>query len=125
MYCTFLALNTLVNMDHGSIPAATNEISSDFSLSKLQLGALGSLVFIGSAVGGLFAGFTYKRHHAKTVQLVSMILIVFLLFSFPFTSSTVALVYVCRFLTGFCQVFLLVFYPVWVDVFAPPERSTL
>ena len=41
----------ILNMDHGSIPAITNELRIDLSVNDTQLGAFGSLVYLGNFIG--------------------------------------------------------------------------
>ena len=123
LFGLFLTANLLVNMDHGSIPAITTDISSYFSLSKSELGALGSQVFVGTTVGGILAGFTYQKLNAKYIQVLMMLLTAFFMLVFPYTFGW--WVYLCRFVTGFCQAFLTVYYTVWIDLFSPPSASTI
>lgn len=48
--------NLLINVDHGSLPAATLNIKSDLNIDNVKLGVLGSLVYL-----GLTFGTTYVR----------------------------------------------------------------
>ena len=41
----------LINVDHGTIPAATVVMKEDLDLDNVSLGILGSLVFLGLALG--------------------------------------------------------------------------
>jgi hypothetical protein len=40
-----------LNMDHGTIPAITNELRVDLSVNDTELGAFGSLVYLGNFIG--------------------------------------------------------------------------
>ena len=42
----------MVNVDHGILPAATTEVRKDLGLNNVDLGILGSLVYLG-LVGGI------------------------------------------------------------------------
>jgi MFS family permease len=125
IYLLFLAVNLLINMDHGSIPAATTKISEDLQFSKVQLGALGSLVFIGLAVGSSVSGFVYTHFGTKSIISFFTMLTALSLILFPVSGTNHYLVYLARFMAGMFQVFLVVYFPVWIDVFAPDRWKTL
>lgn len=57
IFALFFMTSLLINMDHGSIPAATDAIMRDFSLSRVELGTLGSIIYLGLTAGSLFSGF--------------------------------------------------------------------
>jgi hypothetical protein len=47
-----LFLTTIfINMDHGTIPAATKDIKLDLNIDNNSLGIFGSLVFFGNLLG--------------------------------------------------------------------------
>ena len=46
-------MNILMNIDHGTIPAATYKIITDLSINDQELGLFGSLVFVGNLIGAL------------------------------------------------------------------------
>jgi MFS transporter, Spinster family, sphingosine-1-phosphate transporter len=45
--------NLMINMDHGILPAATKELRADFGVTNSQLGFMGSIVYLGLAIGKL------------------------------------------------------------------------
>lgn len=98
-------------MDHGSIPAATNSISEALNLSKLELGALGSLVYLGVAVGGIFSGISFQKLNAKLVLTIAMLSTSIFIALFPISYSEITVVYLSRFLCGFFEVFLISYMP--------------
>lgn len=44
-------INILLNMDHGAIPAGTTVLMKELNLDYIQLGIIGSLVFLGLTLG--------------------------------------------------------------------------
>jgi len=53
-YFIFILLvitNLIINMDHGTIPAATSEIKNDLNINDDILGIFGSLVYLGNLLG--------------------------------------------------------------------------
>lgn len=51
VFTNLVILNILVNMDHGTIPAATEEISKYLGIDKSTIGLYGSLAFFGALLG--------------------------------------------------------------------------
>ena len=102
MVFLLMMLNTMaVNIDHGAIPQATISIKEDLSINNAELGELGSLVFLGLAVGALSASLVFGRVTYKTILSMSFIGNgVGLLFFSILTQYY----YLCfsRFLSGFC-----------------------
>ncbi len=41
----------MINIDHGIIPAATEEVRKDLGVRNSQLGIMGSIVYLGLVVG--------------------------------------------------------------------------
>lgn len=47
----YLVLQIMMNVDHGTVPAATEEIRKDLSIEDDVLGMFASLVFLGNLIG--------------------------------------------------------------------------
>ena len=41
----------MVNVDHGILPAATSDLREDLGLTDVDIGLLGSLVYLGLVIG--------------------------------------------------------------------------
>jgi len=54
LFIIFILLQILMNVDHGTIPAATTEIRKDLKIDDDTLGVFGSLVFLGNLIGIFF-----------------------------------------------------------------------
>jgi hypothetical protein len=54
LFVLFFLIQILMNMDHGTMPAATEDIRKDLSIDDDILGIFGSLVFLGNLIGTLF-----------------------------------------------------------------------
>lgn len=83
---------------------------------------LGSIVYLGISLMGMFAGRLYQHFNSKVLTVVALIVLELSLLLFVFSDSKIT-VYLCRFLTGVCQVFLLVYYPVWIDKFGKDKKT--
>lgn len=92
-------------------------------MNETELGFLGSIVYLGIVLVGTLAGHLYLRFGSKLLTIIALIslegtLALFVLSNQKWTA------YVSRFLVGAFQVFLLVYYPVWIDKFGF-EKKTL
>lgn len=63
--------NTLINVDHGIIPAITEPLKHEYKLDNTALGLLGSVVFFGLTLGSLVAGPAFNLINTKLIILVS------------------------------------------------------
>lgn len=59
--------NLLANLDHGALPASVTAISLEYKMKDVALGALGSLVFIGNAIGGILATAVVNKVSSRTL----------------------------------------------------------
>ncbi|EAR86984.1 MFS transporter (macronuclear) [Tetrahymena thermophila SB210] len=114
--------NILLNIDHGVVPAATQQIKEDLNIGDSELGFLGSLVYFGIVSAGFIAGKAYMKFPSKYVMIATIMCMVGLLFLFTFIEEINALYFV-RFVTGATQVFLLVYFPVWVDLYGRDKKT--
>ncbi len=111
IYTLIFICNLLINIDHGSIPAATLNLKQDLNIDNVQLGILGSLVFLGLTfgkdiilikfIGSLVATPIFSYINAKTILIASFTLNGISLILFPLTSNFIVLS-LSRFLVGFC-----------------------
>ncbi|KAL4497176.1 hypothetical protein ABPG72_019496 [Tetrahymena utriculariae] len=114
--------NILMNIDHGVVPAATQQIKEDFNIGDSQLGFLGSLVYFGIVSAGFIAGKVYMKFPSKYVMIATIICMVGLLFLFTCIED-INVLYFVRFVTGATQVFLLVYFPVWIDLYGREKKT--
>lgn len=116
--------NILINMDHGTIPAASNEIKSDLNITDTTLGTFGSLVYLGSFVGALVLMKLIDIINRKILVVASVIINAALIFSFTQVKFIIFL-FANRILVGIMQAVVTVYYPVWVDQFGPRPWKTV
>ena len=117
-------VQVVTNFDGGAVPAALLEIQSTYGLSQLQLGLVGSLVYEGIAIGSLIVGPLLARVTPRRCTQISLILNTSATLLFGLSSST-GMLLIFRFLIGFLQAVPAVYFPVWVDEYAPPASATV
>lgn len=122
VFCFVWFGNLIINLDHGSVPAATKVIKRDLSLDNAQLGKLGSVVFGGLVIGSMFATVVFNKLKYKHILTVSFFgnAIGLLIVS---QTKNYYWVVLGRFLSGFNQILHQVYVPVFVDAYGTSTSS--
>lgn len=115
--------NILINLDHGILPACTTQVMKEYDIGETQLGVLGSIVYLGIIIMGIYVGRLYQKVNSKVMCLIGLICLTGSLFLFVM-SRIFWLAVASRFMTGVFQVFMLVYFPVWIDKFGG-ESATI
>lgn len=90
----FMAIGYLcMNIDHGIMPAATNEIQEYLGASQSDIGLLGSLVYLGNAVGSLALSPLFQRVNPKYVVSFAVLLNIGTLVTFTVYRSFVLMAF--------------------------------
>ena len=92
-------------------------------MNDKELGFLGSIVYLGIVLVGTLAGQLYLRLNSKMLTIVALLSLEFTLGLFVLSDHKWT-AYVSRFLVGAFQVFLLVYYPVWIDKYGYHLKTT-
>lgn len=124
VYLTFaflLIVNMWINFDHGVLPAGGVVIKDQMNLSNAMFGGLGSIVFVGLAFGSIFAVFVFQQANTKFLLCFVLLMNAVALFAFT-VSQAYWLQATTRFCTGFFQVFISIYYPVWADKFGHHKK---
>lgn len=122
----FIALKILMAYDSGAFSISLGVdggITDDLNLSPSDQGQLSSIVFLGNLLGCAVAGQMFSTFSARTILVYSVIFhgIFTLLFAL---ANNYYLSMVMRFFIGVTLAFIVVYAPIWVDMFAPSNRST-
>ena len=117
-------MNFIRVFDNGIIPATTTSLKEQNGLSSLQVGSLGSLVYVGEVVGSMIAIPAYERMPVKFVLLTCIVCQSVMLLGFAYSYSNFRMMASARFFTGVFQVFISIFGPIWCDKHAPSDRKT-
>jgi sugar phosphate permease len=112
---TFMLIGYLcMNIDHGIMPAATKEIQDYLEIDESGIGLLGSLVYLGNALGSVILAPIIQKANPKYIVLLAIFLNILTLVSFTLYKSLL-LMSVSRIFAGVFQVALIIYFPVWVD----------
>ena len=118
----FLLADLFLNYDTGVIPASLIQITKEIELDYSEQALLGSLVYLGLSFASVFAGLIFSKFSPS--KICSLILLLNFLSCFVFSlSSEKSILFLMRFLMGATEAFIVVYGPVWVNNFSPPEHS--
>ena len=117
-------INILINFDHGAIPAGTKELKEAKNLSNMELGTIGSLVYLGLVLGSISGGYIFSTYSSKWVIINSLIATCIFLYFFTVSNYYLTMT-LCRIGCGFFQVFCYIYFPIWVDQFGVNNTQTL
>ena len=117
-------INILINLDRGAIPAGTTEIKDKNHITNAELGMIGSLLYLGLILGSLTGGYFFSKYSSKWVVIISLYAFCFFLYSFTILENSGGL-YICRVGCGFCEVFCLIYFPIWVDQYGVKGMKTI
>lgn len=116
----FLGMN--VNTDHGALPSAATSIKEDLKLTNANFGTLGSMVFLGIVSGSLTAPMVFSRASYKFILFVAFIVNGVGLLGFIMTNNFL-LICLSRLISGFSQIFLTIYIPIYVDCFSTKKAK--
>jgi MFS family permease len=92
-------------------------------MANNTFGMLGSFVYLGQVIGSMMATCFLQTRNTKLVLCSCIILNIIFLVTFTFTRRpSVMMAFRC--LTGFFQVFMWVYFPVWADFFGNEEQKS-
>ncbi|ESL06877.1 transporter protein [Trypanosoma rangeli SC58] len=101
-----------------------NGIAEEWGLGTVRQGTLTSSVFLGNILGCPLSVHLFSHHNAKQVLVGSLILHTAFTFLFA-TLTNYEFALFCRFFIGITLSSVIVYVPVWVDIFAPRDRQSV
>ena len=106
------------NFDHGIIPALNTTLKKEFSLNNMEMGSLGSMVYLGNMIGSIFGMPAFRCIKTKYILVSALVCQVISLIAFTVSNAFSAQQF-SRMLTGMTQVIYSIYIPIWVDMSAP------
>lgn len=123
LFIVLFISNVIINIDHGAIPAAIEEIKQTFNSNDTEIGAIGALVYIGVAVGALFLTYYMTKINIRILLISSLVANSILIFLFPIFNNLIALSF-NRLLTGVFQSMISIYIPVWIEQYGVKKWKT-
>lgn len=122
-----LLCQVIIYMEAGAVPALLNVLGADFEMSFWSLGLMGGIGYLALSLGCPLATYSFRRWDVPRVLGCAILLNACATAVFamcPLGRDWVWLLIVTRGLIGFSQSFAIIFFPLWCDTHAPPERKT-
>lgn len=123
IFVMFLLANGFLNYDTGVIPASLLTIEKEIHLTYKEQALIGSLVYLGLSFASLFVSLLFNKFGPAKVCSFMLLFNSICCFIFSFSSNKPVL-FSCRFLMGVTEAFIVIYGPVWVNNYSPPEHST-
>lgn len=124
LYVLLILCSVIVNLDHGTIPAATREIRRDFDVNIRTVGFFGSMTYLGTGFAALALATMFSFINIKLTLTLAMLLHGIFLLTFTFVHSTVYL-NISRFLVGMAQACISIYLPVWINQYGIKKNKTI
>ncbi|MGL4948079.1 MAG: MFS transporter, partial [Mycoplasma sp.] len=119
-----LFINILLLVNVGIFSAASSQIKTSLKLNPTSFGLFGSLNATGKIAGTLLFMAIINKWNRKYIWIISWYLNAFSIFSFTITTNLIWL-YIARTINGICQVFGLIYIPIWIDQFGIQKQKTM
>lgn len=117
-------MNMIRTIDNGIMPAIATTLKDDDGMSDVEVGSLGSFVYVGEVLGSILAIPIYKKIPVKLILLSTIVLQSIVLMVFVFADGNYRIMVISRFFTGIFQVFITILGPIWCDSYAPADKKT-
>ena len=116
VFSLLIYISTIMELDQGVLSSTTDRLSKDMELNDSQLGGLGSMIFLGKALGCSIFFTLINKLNRKYMLLVTSFLTIL---SLILTTQTkkLFLLYFYRIIAGISQSYLGIYSPVWADQF--------
>ena len=123
IFLFFLLANLFLNCDTGVIPASLLEIIKEIPLNFQEQALIGSLVYLGLSFASIFVSILFNKFGPSKVCAFVLLINSSSCFLFSLTKIK-PLLYFARFMMGVTEAFIVIYGPVWVNNYSPPEHST-
>ena len=116
VFSLLIYISIVMELDQGVLSSTTDSLSKDMELNDNQLGGLGSMIFLGKALGCIIFFTLINKLNRKYMLLVTSFLTILSLLLTTQTKNLI-LLYLCRIVVGLAQSYLGIYSPVWADQF--------
>ena len=112
VFSILCCVSILMGVDQGILSSTTNDFKG--SMTEVELGGLGGMIFLGTALGCIFSFLVINKINRKYLLLGTMSFDVLSLF-FTTQTTNIGLLYLCRVVAGFTSAFVNVYLPPWTN----------
>ena len=120
LYLIVISCYLICHIDNGILGIAKEPIKKDLNITESNIGLLQSGVYIGNVLGSLISPKLFAKIEPKKTMVASAILNGLFVSAFAFIKDFWVLL-VTRILVGLFQGMFVIYFPVWIDLCAPPK----
>ena len=124
VFIVIISLGVSMSIDQGILSSTTTEIKKDFGMTDVELGSFGGMMFLGTAIGCVFAFTLINKYDRKYLFIITISLDAIGVFFITQTKNRI-LLYICRVVSGFSTSFMSIYSPVWSDQFGIHSKKSL
>ena len=110
----------ICHIDNGILGIAKEPIKKDLNITESNIGLLQSGLYIGNVLGSVISPKLFAKIEAKKTMVASAILNGLFVSAFAYIKNFWVLL-VTRVLVGLFQGMFVIYFPVWIDLCAPPK----
>ena len=123
VFFLFLLSNIFISMDHGSIPASTNELRLITTMDQ-TIGLFGSLVYVGNIFGSIIVFMYINKYNRKNLLLISLIFNSICLYTFVYFEN-IPFLFFNRIVVGIFQSYITIYLPVWCNQYGERDNKNM
>ena len=123
VFFLFLLSNIFISMDHGSIPASTNELRLITTMDQ-TIGLFGSLVYVGNIIGSIIVFAIINEYNRKNLLLISLIFNSICLYTFVYFEN-IPFLFLNRIIVGIFQSYITIYLPVWCNQYGEKDNKNM
>ncbi|BAM41249.1 major facilitator superfamily MFS-1 protein [Theileria orientalis strain Shintoku] len=116
--------DVLINYEAGSVPVMLNWIQEEFKFTTTELGVMGSLNYVSTVMPCTLWSYLFTYHSSKKSLLASILIVEVSMILFGLSVHKY-MFFAAKFFKGFGQAGYALFFPIWIDTFAPPNHRNL
>ena len=124
LFCILIFFMMATDFDPGIIISCYKNFISDLKMTDLQFGSLSSINSTGKIIALVLYMFLIQKNHRKLILSLNAIIYGLYFFSY-FLISNYFFISILKFIQAFCETFIIIYLPVWVDQFGIKKYKTL
>lgn len=124
LYLLILLCYAFCHIDNGIIAVSNETIKKSLNITESEVGLIATGLYIGNVAGSIVTPLIFAKLNTKLIIVVSAIFNALAVSVFALVTNY-WVIFSSRILVGFFQVMFVIYFPVWIDICAPPEKQTM
>ena len=124
LFCILILFFMATDFDSGIIISCYKNFISDLKMTDFQFGSLNSINSTGKIIALVLYMLLIQKNHRKLILALNAIMYGLYFFSYFFITNY-SFISILKFIQAFCEIFITIYLPVWVDQFGIKKYKTL